>query len=294
MGITSQPSPQEEGHIMTNPVKESSCFAMLVYKNGALSRERVRDELCSGSWGELDKILASTSPGNGGHIGLFVDMPEITPQIATTGRFRRGPEDEVVDEAFPPGVEARAVVEGRFLSMRGRMQRMGIPRPTAVLATGGGTNSPAMMQVLADVFSAPVLLRTVPDAAAIGAALRAKHGYLCSSFSGEEKRRNCTHPGAATGSASGPVESTASAGAGVGGSGATAFVPFSRVLPADEPVGTNGAVEPATGATAGGGQGVKNSGKVVMRLAATPRGDAEALYKGMAERYAMLEEEVKG
>ncbi|CAN0568890.1 unnamed protein product, partial [Ectocarpus sp. 12 AP-2014] len=81
---------------------------------------------------------------------------------------------------FPPGVEARAVVEGRFLSMRGRMQRMGIPRPTAVLATGGGTNSPAMMQVLADVFFAPVLLRTVPDAAAIGAALRAKHGYLCS------------------------------------------------------------------------------------------------------------------
>lgn len=55
--------------------------------------------------------------------------------------------DELVDEAFPPEVEARAVVEGRFLSMRGRMLRMGIPRPTAVLATGGGTNSPAMMQV---------------------------------------------------------------------------------------------------------------------------------------------------
>ncbi|CBJ25521.1 similar to xylulokinase homolog [Ectocarpus siliculosus] len=294
MGITSQPSPQEEGHIMANPVEESSCFAMLVYKNGALSRERVRDELCSGSWGELDKILASTSPGNGGHMGLFVDMPEITPQIATTGRFRRGPEDEVVDEAFPPEVEARAVVEGRFLSMRGRMQRMGIPRPTAVLATGGGTNSPAMMQVLADVFSAPVLLRTVPDAAAIGAALRAKHGYLCSSFSGEQKRRNFTPHGATTGGASGPVESTASAGVGVGGSGAAAFVPFSRVLPADETVGTNGVVDPATGATAGGGQGVKRSGKVVMRLAATPRGDAEALYKGMAERYAILEEEVKG
>lgn len=134
------------------------------------------------------------------------------------------------------------------------------------------------------MFSAPVLLRTVPDAAAIGAALRAKHGYLCFSFSGEEKRRNCTPPGATTGAASGPVESTASAGAGVGGSGAAAFVPFSRVLPADETVGTNGAVEPATGATAGGGQGVKSSGKVVMRLAATPRGDAEALYKGMAER----------
>lgn len=38
--------------------------------------------------------MASTQPGNGGCIGLFVDMPEITPQIATTGRFRRGPEGE--------------------------------------------------------------------------------------------------------------------------------------------------------------------------------------------------------
>ncbi|CAM9439927.1 unnamed protein product [Ectocarpus fasciculatus] len=294
MGITSQPSPQEEGHIMANPVEESSCFAMLVYKNGALSRERVRDELCSGSWGELDKVLASTSPGNGGHIGLFVDMPEITPQIATTGRFRRGPEDQVVDEAFPPEVEARAVVEGRFLSMRGRMLRMGIPRPTAVLATGGGTNSPAMMQILADVFSAPVLLRTVPDAACIGAALRAKHGYLCSSFSGEEKRRDFTPPGTATIGTSGPVESTASAGGGVGGGGAAAFVPFSRVLPAGEAAGINGAIGPATGGTARGGQGVKSSVEGMMRLAATPRGDADELYKGMTERYAKLEEEAKG
>lgn len=36
-----------QGHIMANPVEESSCFAMLVYKNGALSRERVRDEVCA-------------------------------------------------------------------------------------------------------------------------------------------------------------------------------------------------------------------------------------------------------
>ena len=54
---------------------------------------------------------------------------------------------EKVQEAFPPGREARAVVEGRFLSMRGRLTKMGIRQPSAVLATGGGTNSPAIMQV---------------------------------------------------------------------------------------------------------------------------------------------------
>lgn len=34
-----------QGHIMVNPVEEYSCFAMLVYKNGSLVRERVRDEV---------------------------------------------------------------------------------------------------------------------------------------------------------------------------------------------------------------------------------------------------------
>ena len=30
---------------MVNPVEEASCFAMLVYKNGSLGRQRVRDEV---------------------------------------------------------------------------------------------------------------------------------------------------------------------------------------------------------------------------------------------------------
>ncbi|CAM9472696.1 unnamed protein product, partial [Sphacelaria rigidula] len=34
-----------QGHVMVNPVEESSCFVMLVYKNGSLGRERVRDEV---------------------------------------------------------------------------------------------------------------------------------------------------------------------------------------------------------------------------------------------------------
>eukprot|EP00752_Nemacystus_decipiens_P016481 g14732.t1 len=275
MGITREPCPQEEGHIMANPVEESSCFAMLVYKNGSLARERVRDELCSGSWAELDKLLASTRPGNGGRIGLYVDMPEITPQIATTGRFRRGPEDDAEHEAFARGAEARAVVEGRFLSMRGRMLRMGIPRPSAVLATGGGTNSPAILQVLADVFAAPVFLRTVPDAAAIGAALRAKHGFLCSSFAShclpsppvrQQQPSQMTSP---------PAESAALSEE--GGPWAGVYVPFSRVLP-EAVVADTTAPVPQDG---------------VMRLAASPRADAEMVYEGLVERYAKLEGDVK-
>ncbi|CAM9733519.1 unnamed protein product [Pylaiella littoralis] len=332
MGITRDPCPQEEGHVMVNPVEESSCFAMLVYKNGSLARERVRDELCSGSWAELDKVLASTPPGNGGRIGLFVDMPEITPQIATTGRFRRGPKGEryeIVEEAFGPGAEARAVVEGRFLSFRGRMLRMGIPPPKAVLATGGGTNSPAIMQILADVFAAPVFLRTVPDAAAIGAALRAKHGYLCSSSSsssspppssrqGKRQEQPPSGNSATTASSSTAVESAgATAGAaaalaegggggggagGGGGGGDGGYVPFSRVLPSASATAApataaaddaKAPVQPGDGAERGGSGSGSGSREGMMRLAASPRPGAEAAYEGLVERYAKLEQDVK-
>ncbi|CAN0427434.1 unnamed protein product, partial [Ectocarpus sp. 13 AM-2016] len=45
-----------------------------------------------------------------------------------------------------------------------------------VLATGGGSNNAEILQVLADVFQAPVFTAAASDSAAVGAALRAKHG----------------------------------------------------------------------------------------------------------------------
>eukprot|EP00611_Tribonema_gayanum_P024522 TRINITY_DN5434_c0_g2_i2.p1 TRINITY_DN5434_c0_g2~~TRINITY_DN5434_c0_g2_i2.p1 ORF type:complete len:885 (-),score=345.33 TRINITY_DN5434_c0_g2_i2:152-2806(-) len=62
--------------------------------------------------------------------------------------------------------------------MRARLTRMGIGPAQRVLAMGGASASAAMMQVLADVFAAPVYVGAVPDAAVVGAALRAKHGVL--------------------------------------------------------------------------------------------------------------------
>ncbi|CAN0351143.1 unnamed protein product, partial [Hapterophycus canaliculatus] len=47
------------------------------------------------------------------------------------------------------------------------------------LATGGGSNNVEVLQVLADVFQAPVFTAAASDSAAVGAALRAKHGVAC-------------------------------------------------------------------------------------------------------------------
>lgn len=106
-------------------------------------------------------------------------------------------------------------------------------------------------QILADVFNAPVYLKTVPDAAAIGAALRAKHGWLCAE-AGDEARK--------------------------GG-----YVPFSRVLASSSSSSSSVAGE---GRSEGAGD-VQDKGKGYgegLRLAASPRGDAAAVYEGMAER----------
>lgn len=77
-------------------------------------------------------------------------------------------------------VKVRAVVEGRFLSMRYHAADLGIAKPRRILATGGGSANHEMMQVLADVFGAPVFRAQVSDSAALGAALRAGHGLECS------------------------------------------------------------------------------------------------------------------
>jgi sugar (pentulose or hexulose) kinase len=59
-----------------------------------------------------------------------------------------------------------------MLAMRRHSTWMGV-RPTAIHATGGAAASRGILQVMADVFEAPVHYSPATDAAAVGAALRA-------------------------------------------------------------------------------------------------------------------------
>ncbi|CAM9344138.1 unnamed protein product [Scytosiphon promiscuus] len=180
LGVTTNPSPTTTGNTMYHPCDPAAWFAMLVYKNGSLTREGVRDRRAGGDWDAFSSLLRDGKPGNGGKLGLFLDLFEITPQINRQGRF-------VVDgQDLPssPGElgkeeEARAVVEGRFLSMKAHARELGVGQPRRILATGGGSKNAEVLQVLADVFQAPVFTAAASDSAAVGAALRAKHGVAC-------------------------------------------------------------------------------------------------------------------
>jgi len=182
-GLLTAPTPGEAGHVFVNPVDPASYMAMLCYKSGSLTRERVRDAAAGGRWPAFDAALLGGAPANGGRLGLFLDAPEITPVTPGAGDFRYetaggGAPRRVA--AFPAREDdVRAVVQTKFLSMRAHAAGVGLARVSRIIATGGASNNAAILQTLADVFGAPVYTAAQSDAASLGAAYRAAHGYAC-------------------------------------------------------------------------------------------------------------------
>ncbi|KAK7466814.1 hypothetical protein BaRGS_00037081, partial [Batillaria attramentaria] len=334
------PKPKLEGHIFANPVHTSDYMALLCFKNGSLTRQRVRDERCGGSWQVFDEHLKSTPMGNNGQIGIYFDVTEIQPLVQGVFRFdendqkawsgvasearakvshsrcsaavlwtscwtwsgvasearakvsrsrcsaavlwtsrwtwsgvasearakvsrsrrsaavlwtsrwtwsgvasearakvNRSPRSAAVlwtsrwtwsgvasearakvsrsrrsaavlwtsrwtwsgvasearakvsrsprypgahVESFPDAVEVRAVIESQCMSRRVHAENLGynIGPETRVVATGGASSNQCILQVIADVFNAPVFIQDVANSAALGCAYRAKHGCL--------------------------------------------------------------------------------------------------------------------
>lgn len=208
-------------------------------------REAVRNEVAGGNWDSFNAILNGSKPGNGGQIGFFFNSPEITPTVlkAGTRRFAGG---KRVSSFADPKSDVRAVVEGQFLSMRLHGQSLGMVDPKRLIATGGASSNTAVLQVLSDVFGAPVYVASQTDSASLGAAYRAAHGWAVGQRKGQ-------------------------------------FVPFETVLQAGAEVAAAGAAGGATG-----------SGPISLKLAASPRPEATAVYSGMLQEYAACEAQVVG
>uniref|UniRef100_UPI0037E85DEA xylulose kinase n=1 Tax=Semicossyphus pulcher TaxID=241346 RepID=UPI0037E85DEA len=175
-----QPRPALEGHIFCNPVDWQAYMALLCFKNGSLTRERIRNECAGGSWEHFSASLRDTPLGNTGHIGFYFDTMEITPPAVGVHLF--GPDDRAVS-SLSPQVEVRALVEGQFLSRRLHAERLGysIIPGTRVLATGGASSNTDILQVLSDVFDAPVFTIDLSSSACLGSAYRALHGLVAES-----------------------------------------------------------------------------------------------------------------
>uniref|UniRef100_A0AAQ5XN74 Xylulose kinase n=1 Tax=Amphiprion ocellaris TaxID=80972 RepID=A0AAQ5XN74_AMPOC len=174
------PRPALEGHVFCSPVDQEAFMALLCFKNGSLTREHISNECAGGSWEVFSAMLRETPLGNDGNIGFYFDTMEITPPAVGIHRFDS--EDSEVS-SFSPQVEVRALVEGQFLSRRLHAERLGysILPGTRVLATGGASSNKEILQVLSDVFNAPVYTIDLSDSACLGSAYRALHGLLAES-----------------------------------------------------------------------------------------------------------------
>lgn len=168
-------NPALEGHIMCNPVNPSAYMGMLCFKNGSLTRERVKEECAGGSWELFAGLLDSTPRGNFGNIGMYFDLKEILPPLV--GDFKFNKNNERVAK-FSQEVEVRAVVEGQFLAKRVHAERLGFKLGGRVLVTGGASKNNSVVQVLSDVFGMSVYASegTTANAACLGGAYMALYG----------------------------------------------------------------------------------------------------------------------
>lgn len=189
-GIARDPQPRLEGHVFPSPVDTEGYMVMLVYKNGSLTREDVRNRCAGRSWETFNKFLEQTPPLNGGKIGFYYKDHEILPPLPVgfhryilesfTGNTLQGLNEQEVTDFDPPS-EVRALIEGQFLSMRAHSERLGLPSPPKrIIATGGASANKSILQLMSSIFNCDVYTVQKPDSASLGAALRAAHGWLCS------------------------------------------------------------------------------------------------------------------
>jgi xylulokinase len=161
-----------EGHVFVAPTGDY--MTLICFQNGSLARERVREMYGLPDWGAFAQALAATPPGNRGAILLPWFEPEIVPRVHRPGLVRFD-----LDER-DAAANCRAIYEAQMMAMRLHSQWMKV-RPTRIYATGGASRDRPLLQVMADVMNCPVSRIEVSKSAALGAALRAAHGYFARS-----------------------------------------------------------------------------------------------------------------
>lgn len=126
---------------------------------------------------EVQRWLTEGATGIAPGCGGLVTIPDWLP-----------PDDAPHRRGVILGLEAahgahhlyRSIIEGIALTMRGHIEAMEEAlgrRAERLVVSGGGSRSPLMSQIVADVLARPVERAGLPDAAALGAAICAAVGH---------------------------------------------------------------------------------------------------------------------
>ncbi|GMH46255.1 hypothetical protein TrRE_jg1975 [Triparma retinervis] len=158
-----------------NPTKDQTFINMTCCTNGGTVRAQACSDIAGGDWSVFDRIISSGSGKRGGDDGggsskwlMKCPVDESSPRVPR-GNFRSGggwiPEDELY-----------ALVQTRIMHLDQKSPK-GISR---IMLTGGGSRSPAIAQLIADVFGADVwhVRSGSGNAAALGGSLMALQGFV--------------------------------------------------------------------------------------------------------------------
>ena len=149
---------------------------MSVMLSAAGSLRWVRDTFAPGS--PFDALVAAAAEVHSGSDGLFF-LPYLTgersphPDPLARGAFI----GLTINHTLPH--LTRAVLEGVAFGLRDGLELMtatGVPAPSVIRASGGGTTSPLWRQILADVLDAQIATVGTSEGAAYGAGLLAEVG----------------------------------------------------------------------------------------------------------------------
>ncbi|XP_055696226.1 xylulose kinase [Lutzomyia longipalpis] len=182
-----EPPKFEEGHVFIHPTDTKSYMGMLCFRNGSLVRDKFKHAEGNNSWDYFSELLESMPRGNFGNMALHFVNQEIIPNVKGTLRWNKDSSSSNPEAAkgvakfSSPQTEIRALIEGQMLHRRAIASDMGFlfGENTRILATGGASANKAILQVMADVFNAPVYVQSATEAALLGAAYRAKYAmYL--------------------------------------------------------------------------------------------------------------------
>jgi xylulokinase len=172
-------------HLLAHPTTTGAHIAMLCNKNGALAREKVRNEHAGGDWARFNELVTAAPPGNNGFWGLYFPLPEIMPPNVV-GNFYFDTQDGTATPtqvgALPATAHPRAILESQLLSIRAHVAAIFLhqdaPRLGRLVLTGGASTNPTIRQLSADLFGIPAYVaEDTSEAAATGGALLARYAW---------------------------------------------------------------------------------------------------------------------
>ena len=185
--VTNDPKPSaDQGSILIHAIDPANFMMMLVYKNGAMTRKRIRDAVHPShakDWNKFNESIRNTPVGSNGRIGFYYYELEITPNTTNSGVIKFDGDDQIIyqshgnDDRLDES-DCRSIIESQALSFKYHAQALGLSSTIkSIVITGGGSVNMEILQILADVFEVDVRQSVTANTAASGAAIRALEAY---------------------------------------------------------------------------------------------------------------------